>query len=235
MKKSFTLIELLVVIAIIAILAGMLLPALSKARAAAQNTKCISNLKQVCLTAQMYANDYNGVYQYDLWLDPGTWSQERLFPSIFEKYNDDEFDLSAGISPKRYPIYFCPLVDATSEAQCYGTLYVKENSFTREDPDTSADYCNLNKVKNAQAQPLFGDALTSGAAVSVWFSTQGESGTGPFNYRLYTSHGNKLTAGFADGHALSAEPGSFKDGTYKYKSSNFIYYTADATAKELTW
>ena len=235
MKKSFTLIELLVVIAIIAILAGMLLPALSKARAAAQNTKCISNLKQVCLSAIMYANDYNGVYQYDLWLDPGTWSQERLFPSIFEKNNDDEFSLADGVVPSRYPVYFCPLANATNEGQCYGSVYAKEYAFTREDSDTSADYCNLNKVKNAQAQPIFGDALNSGGAVVPWFSTQGESGTGPYSYRLYTSHGNKLTAGFADGHALSAEPGSFKEGTYKYKSSNFIYYTAEAVAKELTW
>ncbi|MBO4618628.1 MAG: prepilin-type N-terminal cleavage/methylation domain-containing protein [Victivallales bacterium] len=235
MKKSFTLIELLVVIAIIAILAGMLLPALSKARAAAQNTKCISNLKQVCLTAIMYANDYNGVYQYDLWMDPGAWTYEHTFPSIFEKYNDDDFDLYEGVKPTRYPVYFCPLANATSEFHCYGTLYVKEYSFTREDPDTSADYCNLNKVKNAQAQPIFGDAMNSSGNIAPYFSTQGTSGTGPFNYRLYTSHGNKLTAGFADGHALSAEPGSFKDATYKYKSGNFIYYTAEAGAKEIAW
>ena len=105
-KRGFTLIELLVVIAIIALLAGMLLPALSKAKESGQKTKCLNNLRNIGLAILMYADDNDGYAPRGN--EPIWW--QVLSPSLGGKNTNDY---------GRVPIYICPSFPDKKQVICY--------------------------------------------------------------------------------------------------------------------
>ena len=82
-KSAFTLIELLVVIAIIAILAALLFPVFARAKAAAKQSNCVSNLKQIGTSISLYMGDYDDVFPHALdasdKFSPSIWDQQPEF------------------------------------------------------------------------------------------------------------------------------------------------------------
>jgi prepilin-type N-terminal cleavage/methylation domain-containing protein/prepilin-type processing-associated H-X9-DG protein len=115
-KHGFTLIELLVVIAIIAILAGLLLPALSKAKVKAQGIQCLNNTKQLSLSWRLYADDNAEALPYAFGTgaqEPYAWISGIRLDTTSGSYNwDDEITIKkspiwpyCGKNPK---IFQCP-------------------------------------------------------------------------------------------------------------------------------
>lgn len=205
LKMSFTLIELLVVIAIIAILAGMLLPALNQAREKARATKCLNNIRNLSQAAFMYSGDYEDYV-------PTHWNLDQSYSS------SNNFSLWLGFYPNGLLTSYLGITDEknpTEKEETYGQYWlsgVSKNGTSRgkfacpsyPKHDISPGRFSivhsfyvigkkLSKMTNLSSKVLFIDANPSASNKYTIYYNEGT--------RAVDIHGKGVNVGYIDGHA----------------------------------
>lgn len=193
-RSAFTLIELLVVIAIIAILIGLLLPAVQKVREAANRMQCGNNLKQIGIAIHMYHNDHK-VIPYSRLDTAETWAvllmpyleQGTLFTSW--KINLNYYQQASNVLLTPVPTYFCPtrrspnspptasnsgdVLQGTTNANVPGAL--GDYAACTGDPAGTIDY--LPSMVTAPSLPANGVFIYKGGNLKFLSITDGLSNT----------------------------------------------------------